>query len=163
MAADALAVTSVVVCCFLHGFLDIILPVLSSSTRWTQNARINARQDLAWRWRVKQWIVSPLISSALPFGCRCPVSTTDSPPVQRMHTECNRNTDKTSFDEDAQLTTMLRMKQGEINQFEVFVTKLCDGNLKQCKMNEQIYSIIDQLQRLGNMRVFNDTLNTVLF
>ena len=80
-----------------------------------------------------------------------------------MHTECNRNTDKTSFDEDAQLTTMLRIKQGEINQFEVFVTKLCDGNLKQCKMNEQIYSIIDQLQRLGNMRVFNDTLNTVLF
>ena len=42
------------------------------------------------------------------------------------------------------------MKQGEINKYEVFVTKLCDGNLKQCKMNEQltnehIYSIIDQL------------------
>ena len=42
------------------------------------------------------------------------------------------------------------MKHGDINKYEVFVTMLCDGNLKQCKMNEQltnehIYSIIDQL------------------
>ena len=42
------------------------------------------------------------------------------------------------------------MKQGENNKYEVFVTKLCDGNLRQCKMNEQltsehIYTIIDQL------------------
>ena len=42
------------------------------------------------------------------------------------------------------------MNPGDINKYEVFVTMLCDGNLKQCKMNEklsnqQIYSIIDQL------------------
>ena len=48
------------------------------------------------------------------------------------------------------MAKLLDMKQDEITKFEVFVTKLCDGNMKECKQNEQltsqhIYSIIDQL------------------
>ena len=54
------------------------------------------------------------------------------------------------YEDNVHLSKLLGMKPGEVNKYGVSVMELCDGNLRDCKRNEQltsehISSIIDQL------------------